>query len=137
MGILRNKLKKTVVKKRNLKDLITSILEEKHYAGVPELMTLLEEQGRSFNKSSVYRSIEKMVEDQQVCRHSFGTDKVYYELRHSDHHHHDHFVCQQCDKIQTFECQLDLSKMPKGYTAEHHHVTIFGLCDACARHATP
>ena len=135
MGILGRRSKKPAVRKRNLKELLVSLLEEKHYAGVPELLKILEERGESFNKSSVYRSIEKLVDEEKVCRHSFGTDKVYYELRHDEHDHHDHFVCQECDKIQAFECHLDVSNVPRGYKAQHHHVTIFGTCDACSKHA--
>lgn len=124
------------MKKRNIRERITDLLEKKHYLTVPDMMTLLEEEGRSCNKTSIYRNLDKMLAENVVCRHSFGTDKVYYELRHSHSDHHDHFVCEHCKKIDLLDCVIDSNKVPAGYVIEHHHATLFGICSACKHHAT-
>lgn len=124
------------IKKRNLRELVVELLDKKHYLTAPEILDGLEKKGHTFNKTSVYRNLDKMLADNEVCRHSFGTDKVYYELRHEDGHHHDHFVCENCKKIALLDCMIDRNKLPAGYTLEHHHVTLFGICDACAHNAT-
>lgn len=124
------------MKKRNLKELLVEMLQKKHYLTVSEMLEQLKKEGSSFNKTSVYRNLDKMLAEAEVCRHSFGTDKVYYELRHEHDHHHDHFVCENCKKIDLLDCVVDRNKLPAGYTLEHHHVTLFGICDACAKNAT-
>ncbi len=123
------------MKKRNLKQLVVQILEANHYLTVSEVMVELEKVGHSFNKTSVYRNIEKLSEEKQVCRHSFGTDKVYYELRRLDeHHHHDHFVCEGCHKIEPLDCSVEVVNTPTNYKVDHHHMTIFGTCDQCQKY---
>ena len=121
------------MKKRNLRELLESLLQKNHYSTVPELLAALTAKGLRFNKTSVYRSLEKMSAEGSVCRHSFGTDKVYYELRHPEHEHHDHFVCELCKKISLLECSVTHTAVPAGYSVEHHHLTVFGKCDRCVQ----
>ena len=123
------------MKKRNLKELLMQVLEKNHYLTVSETLVELEKMGRSCNKTSIYRNIEKLIEEKQVCRHSFGTDKVYYELRgHHEQHHHDHFVCEKCHKIESLDCSIEVVKVPNNYQVDHHHVTFFGTCNRCQKH---
>jgi len=124
------------MKKRNLREILIQLLEKKHFLTAPEILEFLAKKGTTVNKTSVYRNLEKMLTENQVCRHSFGSDKVYYELRSLENEHHDHFVCELCKKIDHLECMIDRSKLPEGYTLKHHHVTLFGICDACSRNAT-
>lgn len=119
------------MKKRNLREQLVALLEKKHYLTVPEMLEALAKKELVFNKTSVYRNLEKMLAEGSMCRHSFGTDKVYYELRSPEHDHHDHFVCEKCKKVDHLDCIIDASKVPSGYQLEHHHVTLFGVCKSC------
>lgn len=121
------------MKKRNLREQLIELLGKKHYLTAPEIQEALVKKGMAFNKTSIYRNLEKMLLENEVCRHSFGSDKVYYELRNPGNDHHDHFVCEKCRKIDHLDCLIDASKIPAGYTLEHHHVTLFGVCKSCAQ----
>lgn len=121
------------MKKRNLREQLVELLKKKHYLTVPEILDALAKKGMTFNKTSVYRNLEKMLAEDGVCRHSFGSDKVYYELRNPDNDHHDHFVCEKCKNIDHLGCVIDAAKVPEGFVLEHHHVTLFGVCKSCAQ----
>ncbi len=107
---------------------ITQLLVEKHTLSGPELLQALEDRGQSVNKTSVYRAIEKMLADGLLCRHSFGGNIPYYELRD---HHHDHAVCEHCGTVQVVECSTPHSPEIPGFAVGHHHATFFGMCAKC------
>lgn len=106
---------------------IQQLLLERHTLTGPEIVTALADRGQEVNKTSVYRAIEKMIEAGELCRHSFGTNTPYYEMRD---HHHDHAVCENCGKIQVIGCAEHEPEIP-GFLVEHHHATFFGLCAKC------
>lgn len=95
----------------------------------PEILDALESRGQAVNKTSVYRAIDKMLEDGELCRHSFGGNTVHYELRD---HHHDHAVCESCGTVQVISC-VDEEPVIPGFKVGHHHATYFGLCAVCQR----
>ena len=125
------------MKKRNLSELLEELLTKYHFLMAPEIVSLLEESGNSFNKTSVYRRLDQMLADKQVCRHSFGTDKVYYELRTEDSaHHHDHFVCERCHAVEHIACVVNTAPIAKQRHITHHHSTVFGYCEDCVPYET-
>jgi len=112
--------------------LILEVLQENHALTAPDILQKLEEKGHEFNKTSVYRAIERLQESEQVCRYMFGGTTVVYERRD---HHHDHLVCNVCGKIETIECSVQLPQEINGFRVNHHHLTMFGTCASCAQDA--
>jgi len=108
--------------------LILNVLQENHALTAPDILQKLEENGHEFNKTSVYRAIERLQESEQVCRYMFGGTTVVYERRD---HHHDHLVCNVCGKIETIECSVQLPQEINGFRVNHHHLTMFGTCASC------
>lgn len=113
-----------------LRQLILDELYAKHLLTAPALLERLEELGQRFNKTSVYRALDKLLSEGEICRQTFGGNEIVYELRE---HHHDHAVCTSCGTIQAVECQSDIKPEIKGFKSDHHHVTVFGLCQKCQR----
>lgn len=110
-----------------LRQQILNVLAEHHLLTALQLLTELEKLGKSFNKTSVYRALDKLLADDQICRLSFGTNEIVYELRP---HHHDHLVCTVCGKVRAVECSMELGHY-EDFLPDHHHVTVFGLCGDC------
>lgn len=114
---------------RNLKSSIISLLQEHHLLSTREILTTLEEKGKTYNKTSVYRSLEQLFSEGVVCRHYFTEAEALYELKE---HHHAHVVCQKCGRVAVAECEYKQPQAVSGFTIDHHHLTLVGVCDICA-----
>ena len=120
------KMGRTPTAKQN----ITSLLERNHMLSAVDIQDQLNEAKLQLNKTTIYRTLDKMLEDGEICRHTLGRDVLLYELRS---HHHDHLVCEKCGKVTAIECTLPVPKEMHGFTVSHHHVTLFGICRVCSK----
>lgn len=107
---------------------ILTLLEKNHFLTVGQIIVALAQSGKTYNKTSVYRALEKLMADGLVCKESFGESESMYELRTQ---HHDHAVCTNCEKIVAVECQSHSEKKIPGFTVDHHHTTLYGTCTDC------
>jgi Fur family ferric uptake transcriptional regulator len=114
--------------KISLKDQLVQMLEEKHLLSVSEFLDLLKKKGKTYNKTSVYRALEQLLEKEVVCMHYFTTAEASYELRD---HHHDHLVCTNCGTVSAGECSFEEPKNVGSFKVNHHHTTLFGVCGDC------
>lgn len=109
---------------------ILELLEHSHSLSAPEIVELLSRGDVSVNKTSVYRALDTMLEQDLICKQSFGDETPVFELRS---HHHDHLVCEVCGSVQVTDCLMHLPKTVDGFLIGHHHLTIYGLCEQCQR----
>ncbi len=115
--------------KRNLDSLILSLLSEHHLLSATEILDTLGENDHHYNKTSVYRSLQRLSEAGKICEHGFESTSKY-ELRGD---HHAHLICQHCGKIQIAECEYTHPTEITGFQVEHHHVELYGSCKKCAK----
>lgn len=108
---------------------LISIFERHHLLSVTQLLDLVAvEGGKSYNKTSMYRALEKLEEQGIICQHVFATGESKYELRRQ---HHDHLVCTRCGAVASAKLDLEIPARVEGFATDHHHLTIFGLCPVC------
>jgi len=112
----------------NLITAIPDLLKEKHLLSASEILKIFLDQGHSYNKTSVYRALDQLVENNTLCRHHFTKDEAKYELRE---HHHVHLVCTNCGSVSTGECSYVQPDKVGSFTVDHHHTTLFGMCEKC------
>ena len=81
--------------------------------------------------ATVYREVGRMCEADELRTVSIANDPPRYEM--AKHHHH-HFKCTECDKVYELEgCPKELKTLvPKGFKAQSHELTFYGLCRVCA-----
>lgn len=110
---------------------IISLLHSSHILSAVEIQQMLHKNGHALNKTTVYRALDKMLVDGEICRHSLGKETLFYELRN---HHHDHAVCERCGKVSILKCNesIDAKRPDIGFTPTHHHLTLFGVCKNCS-----
>lgn len=113
---------------RNLKEVIISILEESHLLSAGAMLEKLVSQGKSYNKTSVYRALEQLEAENTICRHHFSETEAVFEL--SDHEHI-HLVCTNCGKVTSSEKHFPQVKNLEGFSVKHQHVTLLGKCQNC------
>jgi len=84
--------------------------------------------------STVYRTLDVLVEAGLVLRTDLGEDRVFYEPAYEHHHHH--LVCERCGAVRHVHDEVlgDLAQRVEassGYALAGREVTLFGICPDC------
>jgi Fur family transcriptional regulator, ferric uptake regulator len=116
-----------------LRQEILKLLDRDHLLTVPTLVEKLKKQHSDLNKTTVYRALEFLLEEGIVCRHNVSGNELSFELRD---HHHDHLVCTNCGQLQTVDCLVHPPRQVGGFVVDHHHLTLYGLCEKCLKLST-
>ena len=84
-----------------------------------------------FDKATVYRNLKALVDDGTLAVVQLPGENPRYEPVSRRHHHH--FQCTFCKRVfDVHECPGNLARLaPKGFTVEHHELTLYGRCDGC------
>ena len=119
------------------RSLIWDVLVERGDAHVSaaELADAVHERAPELHRSTVYRTLDVLVEDGLVLRTDLGSDRSYYELA-AEHHHH-HVVCTSCGEIahvhdDAIAAAVACVQAAAGYRLARQELTFAGLCPACA-----
>ena len=83
------------------------------------------------HRSTVYRTLDVLVEDGLVLRADLGGDRSYYELA-AEHHHH-HVVCTSCGAVahvhdEAIAAAVACVQAASGYRLARQELTFAGLC---------
>ncbi len=94
--------------------------------------------------TTVYRTLELLVQTGIVAKFDFGHGRAKYELteEYGKKSHHHHMICRNCQIIIDYSDFLDdelayIKKTEKGlskkygFDIENHIITFYGLCDRC------
>lgn len=90
---------------------------------------------KAISKSTVYRTLELLVEGNLLEAIDFDRGYRLYERCHG-RSHHDHLICLQCRHIIEF-CNDDIERLQdqvakdNGFHTVWHTHKIFGLCSKC------
>jgi Fur family transcriptional regulator, ferric uptake regulator len=119
--------------RRALLDILTTA---SHPMSVPELLPALAKCDLMVNKTTVYRELDFLLENQIVLELDLLDGAKRYELLQPDHHHH-HLVCTKCGMIECVEMHHDLDEIEARIATNHkfkvssHVLEFFGLCEKC------
>ncbi len=116
--------------------LIQSVAEYGKPIPANQLLNLLEKEGLSPNKTSVYRQLDTLQEYGVIQEVFIEPNQRYFEI--SSHHHH-HFVCGTCHEIQpvhsneleTLFSKLEAELEQRGLFVKKHELAFLGSCSAC------
>lgn len=87
--------------------------------------------------ATVYRNVKLLLDAGEITAVTLPGESPRYET--SQHAHHHHFQCTECKRVfDVHDCPGDLARLaPKGFTVEHHELTLYGRCDECPRSRAP
>ena len=90
------------------------------------------------NASTVYRTLELLVEEGLLQRTDLGAERSYYEPA-SEHSHH-HVICEGCGVVRHVHADVlgDLAgrlEQETGFALGPRELSFFGLCPRCRRRA--
>lgn len=99
-----------------------------------ELYNLVHEKYPKISKSTVYRNINILVENNLIRRIKMqsGADRFDYIFKT-----HYHAICEKCGKVFDFEYEFENEELKKtiqnqtGITAKTESITVYGICDKC------
>lgn len=105
----------------------------KHHAplSAEELLKLIPDT----HKTTVYRELAFLEEQNLVKKIEFGDGIRRYELTELEHHHH--LVCVSCKKVTDIHLEGDLDAEEKkisrktGFKILNHSLEFFGMCPKC------
>jgi Fur family ferric uptake transcriptional regulator len=88
---------------------------------------------RAIGLATVYRTLKLLVAEGTVSAIDLPGETSRYEPSTRSHHHH--FQCTRCNRVYDVPgCPGNLRRMaPRGFTVEHHDVTLYGRCSDCGR----
>ncbi|MEV0581417.1 Fur family transcriptional regulator [Nonomuraea sp. NPDC050310] len=116
------------------RQLVLEAVKALEHATPEEICTRVRETARGVNISTVYRTLELLEELGMVTHtHLSHGAPTYHLTADADHVH---VVCRACEKV--FEVSPELAEgLVKsldeqfGFTADVHHLTVFGRCSDC------
>lgn len=103
---------------------------------VLRILEVLEKNGITVNKTTVYRELETLEKIGIVQTLSFQDRRQYFELATRSHHHH--LICLQCEQIEDVDVsEAELLREERKVSREkrfvvlRHSLEFFGLCQHC------
>lgn len=118
------------------KALVELLVTSKTPTSVQELLPKLAAQDLPVNKTTVYRELDFLLENQVIIELDLLDGAKRYEILHPNHHHH-HLVCTGCGNIECVEMHHDLDEIEARIATSHqfkvssHVLEFFGLCSKC------
>lgn len=100
-----------------------------------DIQQFLEKSGLAVNKTTVYRELAFLLEQNVIMEINFGDNRRRYEISGLPHHHH--LVCTACRMIQDVSAERDLTSLEKkieartAFAITSHSLEFFGLCRKC------
>lgn len=114
--------------------IIDTVFSTQEHFTAEQLLTWSRSRDRTVSRATVYRTLPLLTESGLVREMDFGKDHKFYDPNYADHPHHNHIICQDCDKIVEFESEKierleDEITHKLGFSIEAHRLQITGSCD--------
>ena len=99
-----------------------------------QLLQWARRRDKSVSRATVYRTLPLLTESGLVREMDFGKDYKFYDPNYAEHPHHNHIICQDCDKIVEFESdkieQLENEITHRlGFSVRTHRLQITATCE--------
>ena len=121
------------------KALIEELGISKKPLSVEEIIKHLKKKKIAVHKTSVYRQLIFLMEQDEVRKVTFGEKRDRFELTVIHHHH---AVCQKCGEVEDLLYlestikQMEQTFLKKQFKVERHLVEFLGLCKKCQKEKT-
>jgi Fe2+ or Zn2+ uptake regulation protein len=89
--------------------------------------------GAPLHRATIYRTLDRLVDDGLLIRTNLGSDGSQYEIAH-DHHHH--LVCEGCGRVEhirhdTVRRMIERIEADSGFELGDAHLSLQGRCADC------
>ncbi len=101
------------------------------------LYEILQAEDYHVSPTTVYSTLELLVECGLVKRHRFNNKASLYERSTGNASNHHHLICTNCGKIKEMrDAEIDMiikNKRFPAFTQTSFALNIYGMCSACSR----
>ena len=110
----------------------TAFSTRKHFTA-EELLEWSRRRDKSVSRATVYRTLPLLTESGLVREMDFGKDYKFYDPNYAEHPHHNHIICQDCEKIVEFD-SAKIEKLENeishrlGFSVKAHRLQITASC---------
>lgn len=115
----------------------TAFSTDQHFTA-DQLLAWSRQRDRSVSRATVYRTLPLLTESGLVREMDFGKDSKFYDPNYAEHPHHNHIICQDCEKIVEFESEK-IEKLENeishrlGFSVKAHRLQITASCEEFKR----
>ena len=101
---------------------------------IEELQRMIDEDGFGVSRSTVYNTIELLIEAKMLRRHVFEGMQAQYERITLPH---THLICTTCGKVKevkdtNFAAFMNARRF-NAFNTDHYSLYVYGTCSTCAR----
>ena len=122
--------------KRNTRQrtaLLQALARAEEPLSAEELFLLLQPQFPKLARSTVYRNLERMAEENEVLKEAMSDGVSLYSL-YGRHGHY--LICRICQKrVRLKHCPLQAVEKQlceeTGFSIDSHNLTLYGVCPSC------
>jgi Fur family ferric uptake transcriptional regulator len=106
-----------------------------------QLLAWSRHRDESVSRATVYRTLPLLTESGLVREMDFGKDHKFYDPNYAEHPHHNHIICEDCDKIVEFESEklkqleTEISR-GLGFSVQSHRLQITAQCQELRQRGT-
>ena len=115
----------------------TAFSTDQHFTA-DQLLAWSRQRDKSVSRATVYRTLPLLTESGLVREMDFGKDYKFYDPNYAEHPHHNHIICQDCEKIVEFESEK-IEKLENeishrlGFSVQAHRLQITASCEELKR----
>ena len=109
---------------------------------VDDLYTAVRRVNPRVGYATVYRTLKLLKECGLAAERHFGEGQARYEPTEETAQHHDHIICERCEKIVEFnseELERQQERIARflGFVVSHHRMELYGICSDCREGKRP
>lgn len=131
MDFLSRKCLRLTAQRRAIID--TAFSTRQHFTA-EQLLAWSRRKDKSVSRATVYRTLPLLTESGLVREMDFGKDYKFYDPNYAEHPHHNHIICQDCERIVEFESakierlENEISER-LGFSVRSHRLQITAKCE--------
>jgi Fur family ferric uptake transcriptional regulator len=99
-----------------------------------EVLEIVRQKTKAVNITTVYRTLDLLVEKGLATRTDLGEGRVVYAT--AQHGPHAHLVCLHCGRVIEADASLltplgETIRSRYGFTPNLEHIALYGVCEGC------
>ena len=114
--------------------ILQRIMDINGHFTIEELQQMIDSEGFRVSRSTVYNTVELLIDAKMLRRHVFEGMQAQYEhitLPHT------HLICTTCGKVKEvrdphFAAFMNARRF-NAFNADHYSLYVYGTCSTCAR----
>lgn len=114
--------------------ILSYILNINGHFTIEELQQIINDAGFRVSRSTVYNTVELLMDAKMLRRHVFEGMQAQYERLTMPH---THLICTTCGKVKevrdtNFAAFMNARRFP-AFNTDHYSLYVYGTCSTCAR----